>query len=82
MINFGPRIQKSLKHPGFFSFNCMVSLFPVAWKTNKKIQQSKMLVTFQRFSDLFIFGPVWQYLQFQQNGFKGRFKVMATYLQR
>ena len=36
MINFGPRIQKSLKHPGFFSFNCMVSLLPGEWRTNSQ----------------------------------------------
>ena len=35
-----------------------------------KIQQTKMLVTCQRFGDLFLFGLVWQFssvLQFRQN---------------
>ena len=43
-----------------------------------------MLVTCQRFGDLFLFGLVWQYIFYksepQYN--KGRFKVMATYLQQ
>ena len=35
-----------------------------------KIQQTKMLITCQRFGDLFLFGLVWQFssvLQFRQN---------------
>jgi hypothetical protein len=40
-----------------------------------------MLVTCQKFDDLFLFGLVWQYsVQAKYN--KGRFKVMATYLQQ
>ena len=41
-----------------------------------------MLVTCQRFGDLFLFGLVWQYSTNQNQYNKGRFKVMATYLQQ
>ena len=41
-----------------------------------------MLVTCQRFGDLFLFGLVWQYSSVQTKYDKGRFKVMATYLQQ
>ena len=41
-----------------------------------------MLVTSQRFGDLFIFGLVWQYSSVQTKYNKVRFKVMATYLQQ
>ena len=48
-----------------------------------KIQQTtKMLVTCQSFVDLFLFGLVWQYSSVQTKYNKGRFKVMATYLQQ
>ena len=47
-----------------------------------KIQQTKMLVTGQRFGDLFLFGLVWQQSSVQTKYNKGRFKVMATYLQQ
>ena len=47
-----------------------------------KIQQTKMLFTCQRFGDLFLFGLVWQYSSVQTKYNKGRFKVMATYLQQ
>ena len=47
-----------------------------------KIQQTKMLVTCQGFGDLFLFGLVWQYSSVQTKYNKGRFKVMATYLQQ
>ena len=47
-----------------------------------KIQQTKMLVTCQRFGDLFSFGLVWQYSSVQTKYNKVRFKVMATYLQQ
>ena len=36
-----------------------------------------MLVTCQRFGDLFLFGLVWQYFSVQTKCNKGRFKVMA-----
>ena len=35
--------------------------------TEPKIQQTKMLVTCQRFGDLFLFGLVWQYSSIQKN---------------
>ena len=47
-----------------------------------KIQQTKMLVTCLRFGDLFLFGLFWQYSSVQTKYNKGRFKVMATYLQQ
>ena len=43
-----------------------------------KIQQTKMLLTCQRFGDLFSFGLVWQYSSLQTKYDKGKFKVMAT----
>ena len=43
-----------------------------------KIQQTKMLVTCQRFGDLFSFGLVWQYSSVQKKCDKGRFKVMTV----
>ena len=43
-----------------------------------KIQQTKMLVTCQRFGDLFLFGLVWQYSSNQNQYNKGRFKVRAN----
>ena len=46
-----------------------------------KIQQTKMLVMCQMFGDLFLFGLVWKYSTNQNQCDKGRFKVMATYLQ-
>ena len=45
-----------------------------------KIQQTKMLVTCQRFGDLFLFWMVWQYYTNQNQYNKGRFKVKATYV--
>ena len=47
-----------------------------------KIQQTKMLVTCQRFGDLFLFGLIWQYSSNHKTYNKGRFKVIATYLQQ
>jgi hypothetical protein len=47
-----------------------------------KIKQTKMLVMCQRFGDLFLFGLVWQYSSDRTKYNKGRFKVMATYLQQ
>ena len=40
-----------------------------------KIQQTKMLVTCQRFGDLFLFGLVPQYSSVQTKYNQGRFKV-------
>ena len=50
--------------------------------TATKIQQTKMLVMCQSFGDLFLFGLVWQYPTNQYQCNKGRFKVMANYLQQ
>ena len=50
----------------------------VGHSSHPKIQQTKMLVTCQRFGDLFLFGLVWQYSSVQTKYNKGRFKVMAT----
>ena len=47
-----------------------------------KIQQTKRLVTCQRFGDLFIFELVWQYSSVQTKYKKGGFKVMGNYLQQ
>ena len=47
-----------------------------------KIQQTTMFVVCQRFGDLFLFGLVGQYSSVQKKYNKGRFKVMATYLQQ
>ena len=44
----------------------------------KHTEQTKMLVTCQRFGDLFLFGLVWQYSTNQNQYNKGRFKVLAT----
>ena len=43
-----------------------------------KIEQTKMLVTCQRFGDLFLFELVWQYSSVQIKYNKGRFKVTVT----
>ena len=53
-----------------------------SYGVDSKIQQTKMLVKCQRFGDLFLFGLVWQYSTNQNQYNKGRFKVMATYLQQ
>ena len=47
-----------------------------------KIQQTKMLVKCQRFGDLFLFGLIWQYSSNHKTYNKGRFKLIATYLQQ
>ena len=44
--------------------------------------KTKMLVTCQRFGDSFLFGLVWQYSSDHKTYNKGRFKVIATYLQQ
>jgi hypothetical protein len=54
----------------------------VAGLLGPKIQQTKMLVTCQRFGVLVVFGLVWQYSSIQTSYNKGRLKVMATYLQQ
>ena len=47
-----------------------------------KIKQTEMIVRCQRFGNLFLFGLVWQYSLVQTTCNKGRFKVVATYLQQ
>ena len=59
-----------------------ISLKVYRFKMKAKIQQTKMLVTCQRFGDLFLFGLVWQYSSVQTKYNKGWLKVMATYLQK
>ena len=43
-------------------------------RAEPKIQQTKMLVTCQRFGDLFLFGLVWQYSSYHKTYNKSRFK--------
>ena len=50
--------------------------------TKTKIQQTKMLVTCQRFGDLFLFELIGQYSSNHKTYNKSRFKVIATYLQQ
>ena len=50
--------------------------------SKSKIQQSKMLVMCQTIGDLFLFGLIWQYSSNYKTYNKGRFKVIATYLQQ
>ena len=47
-----------------------------------KIQQTMILVTYQRFDDLLLFGLIWEYSSVQTKYDRGRLKVMATYLQQ
>ena len=47
-----------------------------------KIQQTKMHATCHRFGDLFLFGLIWQYSSNHKTYNKGRFKVLANYLQQ
>ena len=47
-----------------------------------KIQQTKILVTCQRFCDFFLSGLVWQYSTNQKQYNLGRFKVIATFLKQ
>jgi hypothetical protein len=53
--------------------------YPASIYLWSKIQQIKMLVTCQRFGDLFLYGLVWQYSSVQTKYNRGSFKVMATY---
>jgi hypothetical protein len=43
-----------------------------------KMQQTKMLVTCQRFGDLFLFELVWQYSSVQKKYKKGGIKVLLA----
>ena len=56
-------------------FKIQLDFYAIGWS---KLQQTKMVVTCQRFSDLFLFGLVWQYSSVQAKYNKGKFKVMAT----
>ena len=57
-------------------------IFSTNINVRTKIQQTKMLVTGQRFGDLLLFGLIWQYSFNHKTYNKGRFKVIATYLQQ
>ena len=60
-----------------------IAIIEEKWsKVGAKIQQTKMLVTCQRFGDLFLFGLIWQNSSKHKTFHKGRFKVIATYLQQ
>ena len=52
--------------------------------SNPKIQQTKMLVTYQRFGDLFLFGWSASTILIKKHSIKvgSNFKVIATYLQQ
>ena len=85
------REKKIFLYPNnfYFTFRTIYGYFhwivhpkSLATWSQAKIQQTKMLVTCQRFGDLFLFGLVWQYSSVQTKYNKGRFKVMATYLQQ
>ena len=73
--SFEKKVRKHLKKIDFV-------LLDKSGLDYSKIQQTKMLVTCQRFGVLFLFGLVWQYSSVQTKYNKGRFKVMAIYLQQ
>ena len=51
-----------------FSSCCRERIPDDCWHVNiTKIQQTRMLVTCQKFGDLFLFGLVWQYSSIQKN---------------
>ena len=58
--------RKVFKYGGSISHTMYFELGGVC----SKIQQTKMLVTCQRFDDLFLFGLVWQYSSIQKNMIK------------
>ena len=45
----------------------LITKITLIFSSHSKIQQTKMLVTCQRFGDLFLFGLVWQYSSIQKN---------------
>ena len=47
----------------------------VCCRESPKIQQTRMLVTCQRFGDLFLFGQIWQYSSNHKTYNIGRLKV-------
>ena len=87
--------RNGLLQKNYILFTFMVSnIFPIkssiatgisfeigVWYVQSKIQQTKMLVACKRFGDLFLFGLIWQYSSHHKTYNKGRFKVIATYLQ-
>ena len=50
-----------------YSFSFESSIWSCFILAQSKIQQTKMLVTCQRFGELFLFGLVWQYSSIQKN---------------
>ena len=48
----------------------------------QKYSRLRFLLRVKRLGDLFLFGLIWQYSSVQTKYNKGRFKVMATYLQQ
>ena len=52
---------------GSVLINAFFLLFSFFILSHSKIQQTKILVTCQRFGDLFLFGLVWQYSSIQKN---------------
>ena len=64
--------RKVFKYGGSISHTMYFELGGVC----SKIQQTKMLVTCQRFDDLFLFGLVWQYSSIQKNIIKVGSKSM------
>ena len=69
------REKKNQKIQALIFTSCLNSPF----LSYAKIKQTKMLVTCQRFGDLFLYGLGWQYSTHQNQYNKGRFKVMASY---
>ena len=67
-----------LQHRTYLVGRMLLVWFGVA----QKLQQTKMLVTHQRFGVLLLFELVWQYYSLHTKYNKGRFKVMTTYLQQ
>ena len=81
-VNFGFFIRKKLLDLAHENLANILSKWAWKNKVRFRIQQIKMLVTCQRFGDLFLFGLVWQYSTNQNQYDKGMFKVMTTYLQQ
>ena len=75
MVGPNATSRKNEMTSGTFGFVSLAQQLP-------KIQQTKMLVACQRFGDLFLFGLVWQYSSNHKTCNKGRFKVIAAYLQQ
>ena len=65
-----------------FNFRQPFTIHSLVKQEQSKTQQTKMVVTCQRFFDLFLFGLVWQYSKNQKQYNAGTFKTIATYLQQ